>query len=137
MEIGDRIREARIRRGLKQSELAEAVGVSDTAVVLWENKKNRRAPAGDNLRRVAEVLDVPIHELLGERDAAVRIVQPRSSTMALSVAEKALLDLFRGFPEELKLLQLANFVECAKLGHVRKLARQEKTEVRPDPATVD
>jgi DNA-binding XRE family transcriptional regulator len=41
-DVGDRLRELRERRGLKQSDLAAKLGVHVMTVTLWENKKARR-----------------------------------------------------------------------------------------------
>lgn len=62
MNLGENIRRARLERGLTQSALAEALGVSDKAVSRWE--RNISAPrhniagsagtaAGDLRRRTA------------------------------------------------------------------------------------
>ena len=115
MEIGDRIRAARMRRKMTQLQLAELVGVNPTAVVLWENKKNRRNISGDHLRKVADALNVSVSELLGEKHTVTSVQRSDEATVTVNRAEKTLLELFRSFPESLQLLQLANFVECAKL----------------------
>jgi transcriptional regulator with XRE-family HTH domain len=124
MVIGDRIRAARERRGLTQSQLAEAVGVQPTAVTLWENKKNPRGITGPHLHKVAEVLEVSVAKLLGEPEQTLTM-RPRMATIVVSPAEKTLLELFRAFPQELQLLQLAQFVECAKLRKVNHLGGQD------------
>jgi transcriptional regulator with XRE-family HTH domain len=53
MEIGDRIRRARIAAGLSQRELAAAIGVSHGIVGQWES--NRKVPGRDNLQKIADV----------------------------------------------------------------------------------
>lgn len=60
---------ARERRGLTQTQLAEAIGVAGgERVSRWE--KGHSQPRVTHLRRIAETLDVSIRELLapGERD---------------------------------------------------------------------
>jgi len=69
MTIGERIKEARKRKGLKQKELAEMLEVSNGAIPQWENGK--RNPKLETIRKIASALDVDFYSLLGE---------PRSTT---------------------------------------------------------
>ena len=137
MSIGERIRAARERRKMTQVQLAAAVGVSDTAVVLWESKVNKREITRKNLQKVAEVLGVQVSELLGEEERYTLTVRPTTAMISVTSAEKTLLDLFRGFPESLQLLQLAQFVECAKLRKVRQFTGRETSNGLPEPASED
>ena len=57
---GDRLRRLRRARGLTQEDLAEATGVSRSAVAQWETG---RAGHLSRLRQIAEALDVPVREL--------------------------------------------------------------------------
>ena len=50
----ENIREARIRNGLSQTELADKVDVSQTLVSAWE--RGRAKPGGENLQRLTEIL---------------------------------------------------------------------------------
>lgn len=65
--IGTRIAEIRRQRGITQEGLAEAVGVSRSAVAQWET--GRAGQVTGNLTRVAEVLGVHVAVLLGARQA--------------------------------------------------------------------
>lgn len=125
MDIGERIRAARERAGLTQHQLAEACGVSDTAVTLWENRKNRRGITNEHLEKVAEILGVSMGTLLGEKPPKPLTMRTGATAVVVSKTEKALLDLFRTFPQELQLLQLAQFVECAKFRKDDQLTRHE------------
>ncbi len=60
---GDRLRMARVQAGLEQKDLAEAIGVSQNAISLWENNR-RRIPSG-KLGLIAEQLHVTADFLLG------------------------------------------------------------------------
>jgi len=53
MEIGDRIRRARLAAGMSQRELATAVGVTHGLVGQWES--HRKSPGRENLRKIAEI----------------------------------------------------------------------------------
>ena len=66
-----RLRATRERRNLKQSELAERAGLQAAAVSHFET--GRRAPSFDNLRRLADALDVTTDYLIG------RTNEPESS----------------------------------------------------------
>lgn len=53
-EIGDRIKELRLAKGMTQSELAEMSGVRVSAIVNYE--KGRRIPRDDTKSKLAEAL---------------------------------------------------------------------------------
>lgn len=57
-----RIAQAREHKGLNQSELARAMGVTPQAVQNWESGK--ASPRGTRLTELAKVLGVPVQELL-------------------------------------------------------------------------
>lgn len=52
------IRDARIHRGLTATEVAEQIGVSPSAVSLWESDRAR--PRDENLSALCKVLKLPI-----------------------------------------------------------------------------
>lgn len=114
-EVGDRLRAARERRGMTQGELAAKLGVHPATVTLWENKRNRRQIGTKYLQKVANALQIRPSELLGEGDGS-----PAPKMVALDQAETQLLRLFRLMPEELKLFQLAQFIECAASGKLNQ-----------------
>ena len=60
--VGDRINELRTKANLTQNELAEKLYVSRKLVCSWE--LGRRNPSLDNLRRMAELFDVDVYELV-------------------------------------------------------------------------
>jgi transcriptional regulator with XRE-family HTH domain len=64
--FSDRLRTAREMRGLSQSQLAEKTGLQPSAVSHFE--QSRRAPSFDNLRRLANALNVTTDYLLGRTD---------------------------------------------------------------------
>lgn len=122
MFIGDQIRAARERHGMTQKQLADAVGVAEGTVTLWENRKNNRPISAQHLHKVAEILGAP--ELAGE-PATAKEQLARMIPLSVTSAEKAMIMLFRTFTEELQLLQLSQFVECANLGKAEYLMRQD------------
>lgn len=62
--LQDNIKTIRKKRGLTQEELAIRVNVVRQTVSKWE--KGLSVPDADMLQRMAEVLEVPVSELLGE-----------------------------------------------------------------------
>lgn len=68
-DIGARIREAREDLGWTQDQLADAVGVSRSAVAQWET--GRAGQVTTNLTRVAATLGVGVEFLMYGRDKSV------------------------------------------------------------------
>jgi transcriptional regulator with XRE-family HTH domain len=97
--LGARIRLLRRRRGLTQEGLAAAVGVSRSAVALWETNRGGEA---QNLSAIATALKVPIEYFIN--GMARQDVQ-----MVLSFEEASLVQLYRqcAAPERLTLLRTA------------------------------
>ncbi len=75
--IGQRIAEARRSMGMKQEELAEAMGVSAQAVSKWENDLS--CPDISILPSLAKKLGMTVDELLsGKEDAPIATVVPEA-----------------------------------------------------------
>lgn len=68
VEIGQRIRAARLRIGMSQEKLGEALGITFQQVQKYEKGTNRCA--GSRLASVAKALGVPASSLLGETESA-------------------------------------------------------------------
>ena len=62
IKIGKFISDLRKEKGLTQRELADKIGVTDRAISKWEN--GRGMPDISLLRKLSEVLDISINELL-------------------------------------------------------------------------
>lgn len=62
VRIGARIRAARAARSWTQDQLANAVGVSRSAVAQWET--GRAGQITGNLTRIAAVLETPVEQLM-------------------------------------------------------------------------
>lgn len=60
----DVIREARRKMGLNQTELAEQMGVTQSAVSHWENGETMPTPR--QIPRLAEVLNIKVSALFGD-----------------------------------------------------------------------
>ncbi len=66
--IGQRIREARERAVLEQTELAQLAGIA--RVTLWEIEHGRRRPRPPTIRKIAAALGVNPSDLLDSPPAA-------------------------------------------------------------------
>ena len=65
-QIGERIREARKRKGLSQEQLGEKLGLSFQAVSTWETGKF--IPDSEHLPTLAKVLDLSLDGLFAEKE---------------------------------------------------------------------
>jgi transcriptional regulator with XRE-family HTH domain len=63
VNIGDKIKETRIKRGLKQSDLAEKAGISRVAIGNYE--RNDRQPGTEQIEKIANALEVSPVDLMG------------------------------------------------------------------------
>lgn len=68
--MNERIKKLRKIKGLTQTELAERIGVSRTAIYDWE--RGAYMPEGANLRKLAEMLDTTVGYLVGETPVGAR-----------------------------------------------------------------
>lgn len=65
----NRIKEFRQQAGMKQQELADVLSVKQTTVSGWE--VGRREPDFDSLKRMADIFNCSIDELLGQKEKPV------------------------------------------------------------------
>ena len=91
--INDRIRVARERKGLNQSELAMALAVTPQTVQQWEAGKT--SPRNKKIDALAKILDVTSDWLLTGRE----VLQP-SNDEELSRQERMMLELFRDLTDD-------------------------------------
>lgn len=66
-EIGDIIKSLRVKAGLTQEELGARVGVSRSAVSLWEIGVSE--PSVSNVRSMAKIFDISPMEIMGRKSA--------------------------------------------------------------------
>lgn len=64
MDIIDKIKKARVSMGLTQKDLAEATGISVSAINKYESKL--REPKKEQLIKIAKFLKIPLSELIDE-----------------------------------------------------------------------
>jgi len=66
--FGSRLHAAREARGLTQSQVAEKLGITQTAYALWERRQVALKP--EQIEKVADVLGVSIEHLFGKDKSA-------------------------------------------------------------------
>lgn len=64
MEIGQKIKAARLQKGYTQEELGKIMGVKKSAVAKWESGRVVNIKRSV-LVKMSEVLEIPPHELIG------------------------------------------------------------------------
>jgi transcriptional regulator with XRE-family HTH domain len=62
--FGERLRELRVAKGMNQTELADAAGVSQNGLSQWE--RGEREPSLAMAAKLAAALDVSLDELAGK-----------------------------------------------------------------------
>ena len=62
--IGQKIKTGRLSRNMTQADLAKALGVSPSAIGMWE--QDRREPDFDTLEALADVFNVPMSYFVTE-----------------------------------------------------------------------
>ena len=78
MKFAEILKSIREEKGLSQSELATKAGLQPSAISHFES--GRRSPSFDNLRRLADALNVTIDYLLG-RNAQCEAAGPTSDLL--------------------------------------------------------
>jgi transcriptional regulator with XRE-family HTH domain len=106
--VGQRIRRARLARGMTQNALATAVGVSRSAVAQWETDRAGQVRA--NLTRIASVLGVSVEYLLHGHEGEMG--GPENAT------ELALLRLYRACTEDDRAFLLRTAMRLARAAAV-------------------
>ena len=68
MDIGTKIKNARIARGMTQEELGEMLGLQKSAIAKYENGRVVNIKRS-TLKKISDVLGIPPHELIFEENA--------------------------------------------------------------------
>lgn len=96
MSFGDRLRDARIAKGMTQEQLAAQIGVAKSTLTGYE--KGNREPDLYKIKKIINVLGVDSKYLLG---AEHEIEKPATNDDGLEPARKSLMDLVMSLsPEE-------------------------------------
>ena len=102
------IREIRKKRGITQKQLADALGVTESAVSHWE--KDRRDPDLTTLAQIGEILECSVDALLGRDGTNVDELSEYLTAIINSPERRQLLDLTMWMPKD-KLQKLIKLVE--------------------------
>lgn len=106
MNIGEKIKIARIGKGMTQEELGAILGVQKSAVAKYENGRVVNIKRS-TLKKISEVLDIPPHHLVSEK--AFTPEEPK-----LSEGEKEFLYLFKLLPKEAQASYIERLREALK-----------------------
>ena len=117
---GERIRGLRKQAGLKQSELAAQLGVSTSAVGLYEN--NRRVPPRPVLLRLCSIFHVTADYLLAEEEVSADLEQELDALKQKLMRQDGL--LFHGKPVSAE--DLEKVFDAARLGAELILSEEGK-----------
>lgn len=95
-EIGEMIRVRRLSRGMTQDQLADAIGVSPSAVGMYE--AGRRKPKDHIVEALADVFNVPKYAILYREDEIIAMdVEVQHDN--LTISERRLLSAYRAADE--------------------------------------
>lgn len=117
---GERIRGLRKQAGLKQSELAAQLGVSTSAVGMYEN--NRRVPPRPVLLRLCSIFHVTADYLLAEQEVSADLEQELDALKQKLMRQDGL--LFHGKPVSAE--DLEKVFDAARLGAELILSEEGK-----------
>lgn len=94
MTLGNRIAQLRRQKGLKQEDMAEALGVSPQAVSKWENDMN--CPDISLLPALAKLLEISVDELLSGKTAPVAVLAPEKKKELNDMLLRIVVDTNKG-----------------------------------------
>lgn len=104
MNVGEKIKTARLAKGMTQEELGEILGVQKSAIAKYENGRVVNIKRS-TLKKISDALGIPPHELIFDEKLRTENKTP-SPEINLSEGEQLLLELFRKVPEEQQQLVL-------------------------------
>ena len=102
MELNQRIKIMREKKGYSQKALGDILGISKQAVSMYEQGK--RTPDPEMIVKMSDVFLVDLNYMFGKENINEEKNSPEEPK--LSEGEKMLLDLFRQVPEEQQQLVL-------------------------------
>ncbi len=124
-QFGENLKRLRHRLGLRQSDVARALGVERSTVANWE--RGAKQPGLDTLVKLSEALGVPVDELVG---TAPRAAAPLPPACYLPLASNPLIVLLAeltGVPAKAIAAFIAAFKACE--GDCGKKIREPGEEV--------
>ena len=79
------IRDARLKKGISQKELANLIGKSKNVISNWENGRNK--PDADQIEMLCSILNIPVCDIFRQKE--------ESPSMELSEEEQKLITSYR------------------------------------------
>ena len=110
MDIGTKIRNARIAKGMTQEELGKLLGVQKSAIAKYENGRVVNIKRS-TLKRISEVLGIRPVELISEE-------QQKKSDIASDIAARLIKD-----KEFLELVEMLNSLDKEKIQSVKEMLK--------------
>lgn len=86
MLFSERLRELRQKKGLSQSQLADALNISKSAISMYELGK--REPDLETLEGIADFFNVDINYLIGKEDGSMYYLDPEAAEIAQEVQQR-------------------------------------------------
>ena len=115
MKFKDRLKELRIRKGLSQADLANAIELSKSAVSMYE--RGERYPDQDTLDIICDYFNVDMNYITGKEIGSIYYLDPEAAEAAKEMYErpelKVLFDASRNVTKE-DILSVANILEKLK-----------------------
>jgi transcriptional regulator with XRE-family HTH domain len=101
MDIGNKIKTARIAKGMTQEELGKQLGVQKSAIAKYESGRVVNIKRS-TLKKISDILDIRASELIFDEE------QKQSTEGELSEVKRALIDLIDGLSESEAAVLLAS-----------------------------
>ena len=87
MSIGEKIKQAREKKGWTQAKLGKELGVTQQMIGIYE--KNQRKPKAETIQKIADALEISVSDLVEEeKDAASILTISRAGANAFFDMEK-------------------------------------------------
>lgn len=91
MNLGQKIKELREKRGLRQQDLADAIGITAAMISMYES--NKKKPGRDTLIKLANVLNVDTNYLINDE---IKELTKRDKTDIAKTLDRVMGDLNDG-----------------------------------------
>lgn len=126
MDVGERIKSARIALGLTQEELGEMLGVQKSAISKYEKGRVANIKRS-TLKRLSEILQIKPSDLIGDFDSQVNVGHSDAKS-ELTASEIELLQCFRACNSTGQELILGTARACAGNPDMQKsITKSSKT----------
>jgi len=112
MGIGERLKQARLRKHLSRQALADILHVGKNTIWRWEAEE--RTPSDDDKIRLAKTLDVSVAYLLGETDTFQSVIQDLRVRNSSSWIKISILDTSYAASLGFEVQKMDDLIENAK-----------------------